>query len=100
MDPSLGAPGTRSSDLKLYGTGEMPAYELVLERVTDSGITIRALRGESWYSDETSMADVNGWIPATLVPRRRRAADRARRSGTDRRHGRQLVQRAATATSR
>ena len=50
-----------SSDLKA-GSGQMPAYELVLERVTDSGITIRALRGESWYSDEMAMPDANGWV--------------------------------------
>ena len=61
-DVPLGAPGTRSSDGKL--TGGMPTYELVLERVTDSGITIRALRGESWYSDEMLMPDANGWTPA------------------------------------
>jgi hypothetical protein len=63
MEPPLGAPGTRSSDLKV-DAGGMPTYELVLERVTDSGITIRALRGESWYSDEAFMAGANGWIPA------------------------------------
>ena len=59
--PPLGSPGTMSRDLK-GEAGQMPAYELVLERVTDSGITIRALRGESWYSDEMAIPDSNGWI--------------------------------------
>jgi hypothetical protein len=59
--PPLGSSGTMSRDLKV-GAGQMPAYELVLERVTDSGITIRALRGESWYSDEMPIPDSNGWI--------------------------------------
>ena len=36
-----------SGDFKVGADG-MPEYELVAERVTDSGITIRALRGESW----------------------------------------------------
>ncbi|HEX4983676.1 MAG TPA: hypothetical protein VFV63_18355 [Ilumatobacteraceae bacterium] len=63
IDPPLGAPGTMSGAGK-GAAGAMPAYELVLERVTDSGITIRALRGESWYSDGAFMADPNGWIPA------------------------------------
>ncbi|HWM21183.1 MAG TPA: hypothetical protein VNO51_15935 [Ilumatobacteraceae bacterium] len=62
IGPPLGSPGTMSRDFKV-GAAEMPPYELVVERVTDSGITIRALRGESWYSDETSMADSNGWMP-------------------------------------
>jgi hypothetical protein len=52
-----------SSDLKVGASG-MPAYELVFERVTDSGITIRALRGESWYSEGAFMPDPNGWTPA------------------------------------
>lgn len=63
IGPPLGAPGTMSSDLTVGAAG-MPTYELVVERVTDSGITIRALRGESWYSDDAFMADPNGWIPA------------------------------------
>jgi hypothetical protein len=45
-------------------TSGMPTYELVFERVTDSGITIRALRGESWYSPEMVSPDANGWTPA------------------------------------
>jgi hypothetical protein len=63
VGPPLGAPGTLSSQGR-YGPDGMPAYELVVERVTDSGITIRALRGESWYSDEMVMPDGNGWSPA------------------------------------
>jgi hypothetical protein len=59
--PPLGSTGTMSRDPKV-GDLEMPAYELVLERVTDSGITIRALRGESWYSDEMAIPDANGWV--------------------------------------
>jgi hypothetical protein len=59
-DLPLGAPGTRSADAKFDATA-MPAYELVSERVTASGITIRALRGESWYSDEAIVPDASGW---------------------------------------
>jgi hypothetical protein len=64
LAPPLGSVWAKSSEFTGVGAGEMPTYELVLERVTDSGITIRALRGESWYSDEAFMADANGWIPA------------------------------------
>ncbi len=61
IDAPLGSPGTMSRDFKVGGD-QMPAYELVLERVTDSGITIRALRGESWYSDEMAVPDASGWV--------------------------------------
>ncbi len=61
--PPLGSPGTMSGDFKVGADG-MPEYELVAERVTDSGITIRALRGESWYSDDMMAPDTNGWSPA------------------------------------
>jgi hypothetical protein len=54
-----------SGQFKVEG-GEMPKYELVAERVTDSGITIRALHGESWYGHDMDMMapDSNGWSPA------------------------------------
>ena len=63
--PPLGAPGTTSGEFKVGADG-MPTYELVAERVTDSGITIRALRGESWYGHDMDMMepDINGWSPA------------------------------------
>ncbi len=63
--PPLGAPGTMSGEFKVGADG-MPTYELVAERVTDSGITIRALRGESWYGHDMDMMppDTNGWTPA------------------------------------
>ncbi len=61
--PPLGAPGTMSGNYRVDGGG-MPSYELVFERVTDSGITIRGLRGESWYSPDAVVADASGWSPA------------------------------------
>ena len=59
--PPLGSPGTMSGEFKVGADG-MPQYELVAERVTDSGIMIRALRGESWFSDELAVSDTNGWV--------------------------------------
>jgi hypothetical protein len=69
QDVPLGAPGTRSSDGTLTDGG-MPTYELVLERVTDSGITIRALRGESctprrWWAPTPTDGPLLGGASAT-----------------------------------
>ena len=91
--PPLGSPGTMSGEFKVGADG-MPQYELVAERVTDSGIMIRALRGESWFSDELRGAGHQRLGRAAVVLRRRRTADRTLRSGTDRRHEHRLVQRA------
>lgn len=63
VGPPLGAPGTLSVEGKMAADG-MPTYELVAERVTDSGITIRALHSESWYSGDKIPPDAHGWAPA------------------------------------